>query len=417
MSTTTSPTPGIDWRRRSDGRRVPYWIARRDAVKAGYPVKSVNLSHLADEPDELAARCRILDAEQKEWLAEQAGMVTSVFDGTFRSLFRIYQTHADSPYREVRKDTRRTFDDGAKVFLADLADEYVASTTGLDIRRWWKHWKEPVADDKPERARRAKKCIQALTVALGFGQALQLPGCFELRTAVLGLRFPNAPRRKVFITYEQASAFIDKAIARGDVPHALAQAIMFEATLRQKDVIGEWEEGEQGGIVALGKTWDRGLVWGTHISRDLILQKASSKTGNTVTVDLRLCPLVMRVLQHVPAEKRVGPVIMHESAGRPFFHRYYAEVWREIATAAGIPAEIWNMDSRAGGVTEGRAAGASLENLRHLAGHSNVGTTARYDRPTAETTSKIMELRTASRAAGNALETEASNAFQRPLSK
>jgi site-specific recombinase XerD len=59
------------------------------------------------------------------------------------------------------------------------------------------------------------------------------------------------------------------------------------------------------------------------------------------------------------------------------------------------------MDSRAGGVTEGRNNGATLEDLRHFAGHSNIGTTARYDRMTPETNARVMHLRVAGRAPKN----------------
>jgi hypothetical protein len=47
-------------------------------------------------------------------------------------------------------------------------------------------------------------------------------------------------------------------------------------------------------------------------------------------------------------------------------------MWRKVADAAGLPKTVCNKDSRAGGVTEGRKAGASLEDLRHHAGHSQI---------------------------------------------
>jgi hypothetical protein len=38
----------------------------------------------------------------------------------------------------------------------------------------------------------------------------------------------------------------------------------------------------------------------------------------------------------------------------------YARWFRQIARAAGIPDDVWNMDSRAGGATEADEAGAAL---------------------------------------------------------
>ncbi len=51
----------------------------------------------------------------------------------------------------------------------------------------------------------------------------------------------------------------------GRVSLALATAIQFDAVMRQKDVIGEWEpipEGEaRTGIVLHGRRWVNGLTW------------------------------------------------------------------------------------------------------------------------------------------------------------
>jgi hypothetical protein len=64
---------------------------------------------------------------------------------------------------------------------------------------------------------------------------------------------------------------------------------------------------------------------------------------------------------------------------------------------AGIPAEVWNRDSRAGGVTEGSDSGADIEHLRHHANHSNIQTTGRYNRNTLTKTRNVAQLRVAHR--------------------
>lgn len=46
--------------------------------------------------------------------------------------------------------------------------------------------------------------------------------------------------------------------------------------------------------------------------------------------------------------------------------------------------EVWNMDSRAGRITERLAAGVTLDDARKLAGHNQVSTTVRYSRNTPE---------------------------------
>jgi hypothetical protein len=53
-------------------------------------------------------------------------------------------------------------------------------------------------------------------------------------------------------------------------------------------------------------------------------------------------------------------------------------VWRKVATAAGVPKTVYNMDSRAGAISEATDAGAELEHVRHAATHSDISMTQRY---------------------------------------
>jgi hypothetical protein len=68
-------------------------------------------------------------------------------------------------------------------------------------------------------------------------------------------------------------------------------------------------------IVLHGRRWSRGLIW-SDLSLDLVLIKETTKTGAIVAHDLKLCPIVMDVLHNIPAERRVGPLIIDEEAGR-----------------------------------------------------------------------------------------------------
>jgi len=69
---------------------------------------------------------------------------------------------------------------------------------------------------------------------------------------------------------------------------------------------------------------------------------------------------------------------------------------------AGVPANVWNRDTRAGGITEGGDAGVDIELLRHQANHQNISTTQRYNRHTLAKTQKVAELRVANRSPKNA---------------
>jgi hypothetical protein len=45
--------------------------------------------------------------------------------------------------------------------------------------------------------------------------------------------------------------------------------------------------------------------------------------------------------------------------------------WRRDRKAADISPQVWNRDLRAGGLTEGDLAGASLDDRSKIAGHGN----------------------------------------------
>ena len=109
--------------------------------------------------------------------------------------------------------------------------------------------------------------------------------------------------------------------------------------------------------------------------------------------DLTLCPLVMDLISRIPSERRVGPLIVDELAGRPFAEHAYAREWRKVARVAGIPDALWNMDARAGGISEADDAGADLDSIRSAAGHSQASTTIRYVRGTIGKSRKVAALR------------------------
>ena len=169
----------------------------------------------------------------------------------------------------------------------------------------------------------------------------------------------------------------------GRLSLALGTAIQFETALRQKDVIGEWEpipDGVAGsGIVLNGRRWVPGLTW-SDIGSDLVIRKATSKTGAFAAHDLNLCPFTRELLDIVPADERVGPLIVDEKAGRPYAESAYGREWRVVARAAGVPDHVWNMDARAGAITEAEDAGADLDHIRSAAAHSQTSTTQRYSR-------------------------------------
>ena len=93
-----------------------------------------------------------------------------------------------------------------------------------------------------------------------------------------------------------------------------------------------------------------------------------------------------------------GPIIDSELTGRPWAAPEFRRQWRKIARACGIPDAVFNMDSRAGAITEALEAGLPLDHVRKAATHSDVSTTQRYSRGDAEIVASVIAARAQHRA-------------------
>jgi hypothetical protein len=359
-------------------------------VALGYRPSVVQLDIDPDDHARLAARCRTEWAEMEAWLANERP--APVFDGTLASLIDLYLTDEESPYRDLRHRTQRNYDNQLKMLKTSVGARRIDRLTGEDFRRWYRKLREPKLPGLAPRTGRAHYSMMLLRLLFGYGQTRGLPHCDKLKGILGAMRFKNTPPRRAVMTYEQVVAFIRKAHELGRPELALAQALQFEGTLRQIDVIGEWVPDPER---RSGTRWTNGLLW-QHLS-DYVLIKDTTKTGQETNIDFKLYPLALAELQRVPLGQRVGPVIINSRTGQPFKERRFQKNWREVARAAGIPDHLLNRDSRAGGVTEGSDAGADLEHLRHHASHSSATTTARYSRKTLTKTRTVARLRVAHR--------------------
>jgi integrase len=147
-------------------------------------------------------------------------------------------------------------------------------------------------------------------------------------------------------------------------------------------------------------------AWGgprrSQIDEHLILRYTRAKTqftsGAEVVLDLTKLPMVLDELERVPQDERRGPLIVNPRTGLPYRHEYFRVVWRRSAAKAGIGLSVWNRDTRAGAVTEGRQAGALTDDLAKTAGHSDKRTTAEvYDRDRLEAARRVATARVAYR--------------------
>jgi hypothetical protein len=326
-----------------------------------------------------------------------------------------YRRDPDSPYHELRFYSKRTYEANLRLIEKKIGDRSLAAITGRDIKRWYENWREPAEPGGPRRTPRAHAAITMFRILVSFGVGiLEDTHCQRLRMVLEQLEFQQGRPRREEINATQATAIRRQAHIDGSPSIALAQAIQFELGLRPKDVIGEWIPVDEPGasdIHHAGMKWLYGLHW-REVSPDLILTHRLSKSlrgrsaiadqaaGKVKRFNLRLYPMIMEELQHVPVESRTGPLIKDERTGIPYSRDGFRHRWRAIATAAGIPATIQNRDSRAGAATESIEASGDINAARAALGHSSAETTMIYSRGDDRTTAKVAVLRQRKREEG-----------------
>jgi integrase len=128
------------------------------------------------------------------------------------------------------------------------------------------------------------------------------------------------------------------------------------------------------------------------------MKTSKSKYRSAAEFDLTSSSLLYPLLEAVPHEERVGAIIKGEH-GLPIRYRSYIRWFRQIARAAGIPDEVWSMDTRAGGATEAEEAGADLDAIQGALTHSKKDMTLRYIRRSSTKIATVAAARRTKRAA------------------
>lgn len=404
--------PGLKWRKLKLGWQA-WWLARSDLVKKRYPFKGARLwtaSKNEPEPNELskqfiAERCQELQDEMLVWARGGVPLETG-YDGTWASLVRAYHNDQDSPYHKKRYATRQHYDTLCRRIDKDCGTERVENTDARRLLRLYEGWS---ANGK--KISMGHSMIGMMRTITTFGSTiLKCPACRAIRPDLSDMRVEAGKPREDYLTAEQAIAIRRTAHAKKN-PYrhsiALAQALQFDGTMRQKDIIGEWvpmtEPGPLSDVFSGNEKWVRGIR-GEEIDDDFVLRHVTSKRGKTLVLDLKLCPMVMEEFRmmaglsatdklerdHVP---RKGPIVINEQTGAPYQAQTFRLAWRKVARAAGVPDTVRNMDSRAGAITEAFEAGAPMEAVRKSATHSTTSMTQRYSRGDAEAISSVLEHR------------------------
>jgi hypothetical protein len=391
--------PGLVFKPRKEGFEAR-WQARTDLIRRGYPLKSAAICTIGPNPSDtekafISDRCNALQSEMLVWGRGGLPNLPAVFDGTLKSLIARYQDDPDSTFHTMRFNSRTNYINLMRRLEKDFGDEHLAEVKGRTVKHWHEHW---TADGK--HIAMGHGLIGMLRTLLTFGTTLlESQECARLKGILSDMRFTMPKARTERITAQQVNAVRAKAHELGRHSIALAQAFQFEGILRQKDVIGEWVPASEPGLSEVtyqGDKWLRGVRW-SEIDGDLILRHTTSKKGKDIEVDLKLAPMVLEELQRMGDRPKTGPIIVYEKTGIPYRSAQFRKVWRLIATAAGVPDAVFNMDSRAGAISEATDAGADLEHVRQAATHSDIKMTQRYSRNAVEKTANVQRIRSAHR--------------------
>jgi hypothetical protein len=398
-----SDKPGLKWRRRADGTRKAYWVAAqvtRDSKH--FPAKTIALPAEASDT-ELGELCEAYTARFMDWLGRGDGVTERPFlyDGTVKSLSRVFQTHLDSPFHEVKRNTRDAYTDSLKIIESTVGDRLIRKITIVDVRRWWKNWRAPKTENGPDRKKRAHDCVSVLRMILRFGAALGFTDCEVLVTRLAMLRFERPGTRDQELRIEHVVAFVKKAIELGKPAMAIGVAAQFELMCRQRDLIGEWAPARP---KIPGALYSGTEMWTGHFRWDNVpgwrLRFRTSKNRAPVEFDLTRYPLLFPLLEAVPHSQRVGAIVKGEH-GLPVRERTYRKHFRAIARAAAIPDAIWSMDARAGAATEADEAGADFKGISDHLTHAEPRTTMRYIRRSAKRVRDVADARARARTPDN----------------
>lgn len=380
--------PGYQGRPRTDGTVVHYWNPQR-AVKGAS--KSLSIVRLPDDStdEQIAEECVRRTAELRSEVRKADAAPD--FDGTIKSLIALYRHDKTSTWHSVKHSTRiRDYEPSLKVLEKNVGDRDINVLRGSDFKRWFAQWRK-------KGHRRASGAMKLLRIILSYGAGEKLRGCKQARDILSDLRFELPEARDVFMTYEQCLAIV-KASAELKCPSiGFVEALKFESALRRIDVIGEWVPGEPGEPFR----WQGPTA--RNISKDKILKLKTSKTGVEMARDLNAMPLVVEALKAYTIPE-IGPVVIDEDHGKPYWENRYTEKFRKVRTKAGVPDDVWSMDTRAGAVSETVEATGSIELASNLATHSTTKMTKKYSRGDGLKASReIAEARTANRASATAV--------------
>lgn len=259
---------------------------------------------------------------------------------TIDALVTSYQTHRESPFRDVKYSTRRFYESLCRQLVRDVGSSQLADIDESSIREMYSDWTEGGTKRLPL----AMSLARMMRMLFSYGsKVLNDRECERLVGVMSRMTFAKAAPRTEPLTFEYAVGIRKRANEIGRHSIALAQALQFDCPLKQKEVIGEWVPLREEGLSDItndeGRKWVGGLRW-EEIDKDLILRRP-----NRDPIDLNQAPMVQAELAIKPRGWS-GPVILNEYNDLPWIANEYRRWWRKIADEIGVPKDVKNMDSR-----------------------------------------------------------------------
>lgn len=391
---------GLRKMKRPSGRVDCYWVATPEMVKLGYPIRTRRVHGNPSDPEDwerMERTCRRLQDEMLAWGRGERGVSGRSARGSLAWLCEAFELDKGSRFHEMRASTQAFYWRNMKTLKEEVGLTRLHTISGAIVRVWHKGWKAKYGE------RQAYACVQTLRRVVSYGVEIATrpddPALF-LMQALARTTFQVPKGRRKRATYAHVSAFRPAAVAAGRFSMALAVSLQFDLGLRQRDVIGEWIKAplKTPGLRDGRWLWQWGLTW-DQIDKNWILRKPTSKSNGSQIAehDLNAYPETLALLQSVPKEKRIGPVVIDEGAHRPYRANFFNVKFREIARTCGWPDDVWNMDCRAGAVSEAFEAGAAPADVMKAATHTQMSTTMGYNRGGVVQSSRVAGLRVARR--------------------
>ena len=372
----------------------PYWVASqvvRDPM--GFPDKCIQLPVVADDA-EINRLCVENTARLLAWVDDQrAGRGPNMrYDGSVLTACQLYQRHPYSPFHGVSHKTRKSaYLPSLKILEATVGKRLIRNVTVIDVRHWYAEWRKPVVKIMPdgtkivgpERIDRAHDAVAMFRTVIRFLAAMRHPECRLLADELSKVQFEKGGAREEEMTFVQAAAFVKAAFDLEDrkilppdrgLYMAIGIAAQFDLALRQKDVIGSYAPASPAPKLPKGaatlnlgdELWAGFFTWENIPGWRWRMRTSKSKYRSPMDFDLSLYDrLLFPLLERVPHEDRIGAIVKGEN-GLPVRERSYRRWYRQIARAAGIPDEVWCMDTRAGAATEAEEAGVDERLIQEI---------------------------------------------------